>query len=86
MHPAMQQLIRTKWKLYGKWGSIIAASIHFTYIMIWTWLAIFLPRDGQYYRSGAWWRIPLELLGCLMTLYFIAKVIEGTFAQAILRL
>ena len=77
MHPVMQQLISTKWDLFGKWASIFAAGFHFVYIMIWTWLAIFLPSDGKtFYKpiSKYWWRLCLELLGCLMTLYFIAKV------------
>ena len=56
------------------WGAVIAASIHFFYIMVWTLLAVFLPRNGKYYDDGIWWKIPLELLGVVLTLYFILKV------------
>lgn len=70
----MQQLIKTKWNLYGKIGSVIGASIHLLYIMIWTSLAIVLPGDGNYYGGGNWWRIPIELIGVLMTLIFVARV------------
>lgn len=75
MHPVMQQLIKTKWNLYGKIGSVIGASIHLLYIMIWTSLAIVLPGDGNYYGGGNWWRIPIELIGVLMTLIFVARQI-----------
>eukprot|EP00111_Clytia_hemisphaerica_P011884 TCONS_00034914-protein len=72
MHPVMQRLIKEKWNKFGRFGAIIAASIHLIYIMIWTMLAIFIPRDGNYYGgSEKYWRIPLELMGVLMTLYFI---------------
>lgn len=72
MHPVMQRLIKEKWHHFGRFGAIIAAGIHLLYIMIWTMLAIFIPRDGDYYGgSNKYWRIPLELLGVLLTLYFI---------------
>ena len=76
MHPVIQRLISVKWNQFGKWASVFGASFHLVYIMIWTWLAIFLPSDGNFYNppSKFWWRIILEFLGCLMTLYFILKV------------
>lgn len=75
MHPVMQNLIKEKWNTFGRLGAIIAASIHFVYIMIWTMLAIFIPRDGTYYDgTEAYWRIPVELMGVLLTLYFILTV------------
>lgn len=75
MHPVMQNLIKEKWNTFGRLGAIISASIHFIYIMIWTMLAIFIPRDKKYYGgTGKYWRIPLELLGVLLTLYFIFLV------------
>eukprot|EP00794_Sanderia_malayensis_P013784 gene13784-15226_t len=76
MHPVIQRLINVKWNQFGKWGSVFGAGFHLTYILIWTWLAIFLPRgDGAFYTpfSKFWWRAVLEFLGCLMTLYFILK-------------
>ena len=83
MHPVMQHLIKEKWNQFGKFGAIIAAGIHFTYIMIWTFLAIFIARDGNYYDgTDAYWRIPLELLGVLMTMYFILMVSQvNSFAN-----
>jgi len=75
MHPVMQQLIKQKWNLFGKWGAVIGASIHLSYILIWTFLAIFLPRNGVYYGEGTEWKIFLEILGVLLTLYFILKQI-----------
>ncbi|XP_065055117.1 uncharacterized protein LOC135683708 [Rhopilema esculentum] len=77
MHPVIQRLISVKWNQFGKWASVFGASFHLVYIMIWTWLAIFLPSDGNFYNppSKFWWRIILEFLGCMMTLYFILKQI-----------
>ena len=71
----MQHLIQQKWNQFGRLGAIIAASIHFLYIMIWTMLAIFIPRDKNYYGGAdKYWRIPVEILGVVMTLYFILTV------------
>jgi len=75
MHPVMQRLIKEKWNQFGRFGAIIAAGIHFVYIMIWTFLAIFIARDGKHYEgTDIYWRMPLELIGVLLTLYFILMV------------
>lgn len=80
MHPVMQQLIKEKWNKFGKWGAVIDASIHFFYILIWTFLGIFLPKDGKYYsKPRIYWSLPLELLGVLLTLYFLLHVSKINF-------
>ena len=80
MHPVMQQLIKQKWNKFGKLGALLGAFIHIIYIMIWTWLAIFLPRGNEsYYKKGIYWKIPIELIAVLLTFYFIFKVIALIF-------
>ena len=75
MHPAMQMLIKQKWLQFGRFGAIFSASVHLLFIMIWTWLAVFLPRDGEYYTKGEVWRICMEIVGLALTFYFIVKLI-----------
>ncbi|XP_065664110.1 transient receptor potential cation channel subfamily A member 1 [Hydra vulgaris] len=76
MHPVMQEMIKQKWNQFGKFGALLTAFIHITYIMIWTWLGIFLPRGKEgYYKNGVYWKIPIELIAVLMTFFFIIKQI-----------
>ena len=58
-----------------RFGAIFAASIHLFYIMLWTWLAIFLPKDGKYYEQGIEWKVFLEVIGVILTFYFLIKII-----------
>ena len=79
MHPVMQRLIKTKWEMYGQFGASVVFIIHFSYVLIWTLLGIFLPRDMDYYSTdtitgGAYWRLPLEILNVVVTICFIMKV------------
>ena len=74
MHKVIQELIREKWRIFGRFGAILAVSIHFVYVSIWIWLAIFLPTEGKYYETGIEWRLFLEIAGVLLTFYFIVKV------------
>ena len=74
MHPVMQQLIRTKWNLFGKVGAAIEFTIHLIFCIVWTVLGIFLNRNGDYYGTGAYWRIPIESFGVCITFFFILKV------------
>ena len=50
-HPAMQELIKTKWRLFGRLGASGAFTFHFAYVCLWTVLAVTLPRDGAYYTK-----------------------------------
>lgn len=72
----MQQLIKTKWNLFGKLGAIIEFSIHLVFCVVWTVLGVFDPRDGDYYEEneGKYWRIPTEALGVFIAFIFILKV------------
>ena len=70
----MQQLIRVKWSLFGRLGACIEFTIHFIFCIVWSVLGILLPRDGKYYKSGIYWRVPTEIFGVFLTLFFIVKV------------
>ena len=76
MHPAIRRLLDVKWDLFGKWSSIWIVLVNMTYTFLWTVLGLMLPRDGNYYRplSKYWWRLVLECVGCIMTVYFILTV------------
>ena len=81
MHPAMQQLIKAKWHLFGKYGASAQFIFHLAYVVIWTLLAVFLPRDGNFYENGGvYWRLPLEILSVVLTFYFIISVSSYHFA------
>eukprot|EP00794_Sanderia_malayensis_P014412 gene14412-15918_t len=73
MHPAIRRLLDVKWDLFGKWSSIWFVLVNMIYTIIWTVLGLLLPRDGNYYKplSKYWWRLVLECIGCIMTVYFI---------------
>ena len=83
MHKVIQELLKEKWRIFGRFGAILAVSIHFFYVSIWIWLAIFLPPGGKYYESGIVWRLCLEILGVMLTFYFIVKVNMSPFDPSI---
>ena len=76
MHPVFQRLLYVKWNLFGKWGSSLNVLLNLFYTLIWTVLGILIPRDRNYYSpmSENWWRLVLELIGLLLTGYFIFNV------------
>ena len=76
MHPAIRRLLDVKWDLFGKWSSIWIVLVNMIYTVLWTILGLMLPRDGNYYKplSKYWWRLVLECVGCIMTIYFILTV------------
>ena len=77
MHPVFQKLLDVKWKLFGKWGTFQFVAINLLYTLIWTVLGILLPREGENYYtplSSNWWRLLLEIIGVLLTVYFISTV------------
>lgn len=77
MHPVFQKLLDVKWNLFGKWGTFGLVAINMFYTLIWTALGLFLPRHGDSYYtpiSSNWWRLVLEIIGLLLTVYFIYSV------------
>lgn len=77
MHPVFKRLIEVKWDQFGRRGTIKNICIHLFFVMLWTALGVTLhlreQSDGNYYSppSKYWWRIVLESLACLMTIFFI---------------
>ena len=76
MHPVFQRLLDVKWDLFGKWGVLLLVAVNLFFTLIWTFLGIFIPRDRKYYDPPGdnWWRMTLEIMGVLMTCYFIFMV------------
>lgn len=82
MHPVFQKLLDVKWNLFGKWGTFGLVAVNLFYTLIWTALGIFLPRHGENYYtpiSSNWWRLILEIIGLLLTVYFIYSVSVFTY-------
>lgn len=73
MHPVFQRILHVKWNMFAKWGAWWLVSINLAYTLIWTILGILIPRDRKYYSpiSSNWWRLVLELIGVVLTGYFI---------------
>ena len=77
MHPVFKRLIEVKWDQFGQRGTLRNICIHAFFVMLWTALGVTLHMgedpETNYYSppSKYWWRIVLETLACLMTLYFI---------------
>lgn len=77
MHPVFKRLIEVKWNQFGRRGTYMNICVHALFVMIWTALGVTLHMGEDlgtnYYHppSKYWWRIILEILACLMTLYFI---------------
>ena len=75
MHPVFNRLLEVKWEKFGLRGTVKNIFIHVLFVLLWTALGvtIHLGEDSDYYNppNVYWWRIVLETLACLMTLYFI---------------
>ncbi|XP_028408521.1 uncharacterized protein LOC114531074 [Dendronephthya gigantea] len=81
MHPVMQRLIGLKWQMYGKWGAILDLVINLVYAILWTVLAVTLPRIGQdlYWPLAEHsWRLVIGILLILFTIMEIRKQILNT--------
>ena len=78
MHPVFQRLLLVKWNLFAKRGSWALVLLNLFYTLIWTFLGMFIPRGEnlRYYDplSSNWWRLVLELIGLMLTGYFIFMV------------
>jgi len=88
-HPAVQTLVEVKWNLFGKRACLFNVIKNILYAVIWSALGVSVPDDGAYYLplTDNWWRITLETIGVLMTIYFMItqytearKVIKGQAA------
>ena len=78
MHPVILNLIQLKWNLFGKKHALHFLGINFIYTLIWTAIGITIPKKEtvSYYSpvSKYWWRVALEVIGCIMTLAFLVQV------------
>ena len=75
-HPAIQTLVEVKWNLFGKKTCVYNVIKNLLYAIIWSVLGISIPRSGNYYlplKKHAW-RMVFEIIGILMTLYFMITV------------
>jgi len=75
MHPVFKRLLEVKWDQFGWSGTVKMIFIHALFVLLWTALGVtlHLREDFEYYNppNVYWWRIVLETLACMMTLYFI---------------
>lgn len=77
MHPVFKRLIEVKWDQFGRRGTMKNIFIHALFVVLWTALGVTLhvgeePGADYYYPiTKYWWRVVLETLACVMTLYFI---------------
>ena len=82
MHPVMQRLIGVKWQMYGKWGAIFDLIINLIYTILWTVLAVTLPKKGEdmYNPLGKnTWRLIIVAILILLTLVEARKQIVSKF-------
>jgi hypothetical protein len=78
MHPVMQRLIAVKWQMYGKWGAILDLVVNLVYTILWTVLAVTLPRHGRDLYiplTTNIWRLFIVGILVLLTLVEIKKQI-----------
>ncbi|XP_028405944.1 uncharacterized protein LOC114528490 [Dendronephthya gigantea] len=81
MHPVMQRLIGVKWQMYGKWAAILDLVLNLLYTILWTILAVTLPRHGKDLYVplvSNIWRIVIVGILILLTLNEIRKQILNT--------
>ena len=78
MHPVILRSIAIKWQLYGNYRTGLTTGLNLLYTLLWTALGVSMPRDdvGAYYTplSKNVWRIVLEVISLILTLYFIVQV------------
>ena len=80
MHPVMQRLIAVKWKMYGKWGAVQDLVLNLLYTILWTILAVSLPKQGRdLYLPIAEnsWRLVIGILLVIYTIVEIRKQVIG---------
>ena len=78
MHPVMLRLIGTKWQFYGKWGAILDIALNLTYTILWTVLAVTLPKHGRDLYIPIIpnsWRLIIGIFLILLTMVEIRKQI-----------
>ena len=79
LHPVFRELIRIKWKLFARFEHIKQMCIQFLFVILWSIIGLTTPVDAtsEYTKKSiisVWYRVPLEILGVLLTLYFIYQV------------
>ena len=82
MHPVFQRLINVKWKKFGKFGAWLDLVLNTAYAILWTVLGVTLPQDPAARYSPleeAWWRITLEILIFLLTVYGTRNLLAHTW-------
>ena len=83
MHPVMRRLIGVKWQIYGKWGAILDLVLNLIYTILWTVLAVTLPKHGRDLyiplKSNVW-RLVIVFILILLTLVEIRKQIISKFS------
>ena len=78
MHPVMQRLIGAKWQHYGKRGAVYDIVLNLIYTILWTVLAVTLPKFGRdlYIPLAAnSWRLIIGIFLILLTVVEIRKQI-----------
>ena len=78
MHPVFQRLLHVKWELFGQRQVTKLVILNLFYTLIWTILGIFIPREGESFYtplSNNWWRVVFEVIGVLLTVYFLVSEI-----------
>ena len=82
MHPVMQRLIGVKWQMYGKRGAIFDLMINLIYTVLWTVLAVTLPKYGKDLYVPIVpnsWRLIIGIFLILLTLVEIRKQAVSKF-------
>nr|AOR07029.1 transient receptor potential channel-like protein [Saccoglossus kowalevskii] len=80
IHPVIQQLIKTKWKRFGRRGAWKQTILNFIFIMLWTVIGVTLPKDSDQYNFPlAIWRVILEALALAFTLFQIIQELQEFF-------
>lgn len=82
MHPVFQRLINVKWEKFGKIGAWVDLVLNTMYAILWTVLGVTLPQNptARYSPLGeVWWRITLEILILLLTVYETRNLLSHTW-------
>ena len=82
MHPVFQRLINVKWEKFGKIGAWIDLGLNTIYAILWTVLGVTLPQNPSARYSPlqeVWWRITLEIMIFLLTIYETRNLISHTW-------
>ena len=81
MHPVIQKMISVKWNKFARLKSWIELIINLVYTLIWIILALLIPRDGKFHTplTSKPWRIVLEAIFVILSVYFAIKVCLSKF-------